>query len=109
MSKPWLLRGICVCIFCATLVAGLWPFTPHPANRVGWAGNGYGIRFGKRGIIVSSVAFKMPSAARNAACSIEIWLQPGSDDAANTILTFFTSETSERFELRQYLAGLIVH
>src|SRR5258708_7417236 len=82
MSKVWLLRAICVCIFCATLVAGLWPFTPHPANRGSWA--------------------------RNAACSIEIWLQPGSDDAANTILTFFTPENPERFKLRQYLDGLLV-
>src|SRR5258708_12414386 len=108
MSKVWLLRAICVCIFCATLVAGLWPFAPHPANRVSWAGNGYGIRFGKRGIIWSSDLFKMPTAARNAACSIEIWLQPGSDDAANTILTFFTPENPERFKLRQYLDGLLV-
>lgn len=108
MSKAWALGATCVFIFCAILVAGLWPFTPHPANRVSWAGNGYGIRFGKRGIIFSSGAFKTTTAAKNAACSLEIWLQPFRDDVANTILTFFTPENPERFKLRQYLDGLLV-
>ena len=108
MSKGWPLRTICACILGAIFVAGLWPFNPHPSNMVSWITNRNGIRFGKRGILFSSGAFKMTTAARNAACSLEIWLQPSGDDAANTILTFFTPENPERFKLRQYLDNLLV-
>src|SRR5713101_4856463 len=108
MPKAWPLRTICACILGVIFVAGLWPFNPHPSNKVSWITNRNGIRFGKRGILFSSGAFKVTTAGKDAPCSLELWLQPSRDDVANTILTFFTPENPERFKLRQYLDGLLL-
>jgi VanZ family protein len=79
-----IVRILCLCVLCIILVAGLWPFRA-PRNEVRWLEAGNGLRFGRYGSAVSSGAFPE---SRDAANSLEIWLQPGVVRGAHTILAF---------------------
>ena len=59
-----LLTGaICICILVVILIAGLWPFLPQK-NDVEWLQGENGIRFGHRGIVVSTRPLRGDSTRR---------------------------------------------
>ena len=103
-----LLRGVCVFVLAAILVAGLWPFHA-PRNDVTWLGSGQGVFFGDYGSIVSSGVFKARGSKVDASCSLEIWLQPAVLDDSSTILAFYGPENDHvPFALRQSLGDLVL-
>jgi len=65
------------------LVAGLWPFH-QPANAVAWLERENGVRFGRHGIVLSSITLRLPSADKS--CSVEIWVRPGRPWQSGTLL-----------------------
>jgi hypothetical protein len=96
--------AICVCILIVILLAGLWPFYPG-RNDVGWLKGQNGIRFGHRGIIVSTRAY--PEDASSGPCSIEIYLRPGRASGSGTILALDdNADPKYVFAIRQFDEGL---
>jgi VanZ family protein len=94
-------------VLCGILVAGLVPFG-RPRNGVTWLGNENGLRFSSYATVLSSGKFTTEAEQGAPSCSIEIWLQPGSTSAANTILAFSTPENPQQFVVHQYRTSLIV-
>ena len=102
LTEAWkhkLLRAACVMTAIIILIAGLWPFNPHPRNEVSWLIGENGLRFGENGTIYSSDAF---AATGPSPCSLEVWLQPAVEDDTNTILAFYASEGLVPFSLNQF-------
>jgi hypothetical protein len=103
-----LLRAICALVLFGILVAGLWPFHA-PRNQVRWLNGGNGLLFKRHGSIVSAGAFTANPSQDNAACSLEIWLEPNRIDSSGTILAFYRSESRVvPFALRQSLGDLVI-
>jgi VanZ family protein len=98
---------ICAAVLCGILVAGLAPFG-RPRNAVTWIENRNGLHFGTYATVLSSTAFPSSSVAEDPACSLEIWLQPGSTTGANSIVSFSTSENPQQIVVHQYHGTLIV-
>jgi len=95
---------MCLLVLGCILVAGLWPFHA-PKNDISWLSNGNGLLFGEYGSILSSGSLKALESSE-AACSVEIWLQPGFEHSG-TILAFYRPETSVLpFEMWQSGADL---
>jgi hypothetical protein len=90
---------LCLSALCGILCAGLWPFHA-PKNDVSWS-TGSGLLFGENGTILSSTDF--PPAGQNSqkACTLEIWLQAGVLDDANTFLAFYNPQNPFQFTLHQ--------
>jgi hypothetical protein len=109
--KKWvsdkLLAATCAAVLCGILMAGLWPFTPHPKNHVAWLANGNGLHFGEYGTILSSSAFQPADSAGWAPCSLEIWAQPGLTEDTNTLLGFYSSENLVSFSMHQSIKDLV--
>lgn len=106
MGQIRVLGGLCVCILCVILVAGLWPFSA-PKNDADWLKGENGLRFGHDGIAASATAFRTNSP--NGDCSLEIWLKPGGTDRSGTILAFDSSlDPKFSFALRQFGGGLAI-
>jgi VanZ family protein len=105
MIRKRLLAVICAAVLCAILVAGLAPFWP-PRNTVTWLGNENGLRFSGYATVRSSDAFPAATEEGEPSCSLEMWLQPGSASAINTILAFSTPENPAQLSVQQYHANL---
>ena len=73
----------CITVLSAVLLLGLWPFQP-PGNDVRWLTARPGIRFGHRGIVLSSQSFR--AHAQSAPCTIELLLEPAALSGSGTIL-----------------------
>jgi VanZ family protein len=83
------------------LVAGLWPFG-SPKNEVAWLDSDNGLRFGRHGVVLSSVAMPPPAAGTDASRSLEIWLEPHRSKGRETILSLEGSERARApFVLQQ--------
>ena len=96
---------ICFAVLCITLSLGLWPFY-SPPNSVSWA-NGYnGIVLGKYGTVLSSGALTPAESPKDAAGSIEIWLQPDKWSGSATLLSLYRPEKGLQFTLQQSLTRL---
>ena len=91
----------CAAILCSILLAGLWPLTPYPKNKVAWLENGHGLHFGHYGTILSADAFKPTDVEGGAPCSLEIWSKPGLINESNTMLAFYSPEQLVSFSLHQ--------
>ncbi len=103
-----ILGPLCFCILCVLLSVGLWPFRA-PKNNAGWLKEENGLRFGRYGIVTSATPFR--SASKDGACSLEIWLKPGSmtGSGSGTILAFDSySDPKFAFALRQFDDGLAI-
>jgi VanZ family protein len=96
---------LCVLVLCGILTAGLWPFHAPP-NRVSWLGNGNGLRLGRLNAVLSAATF--PGAQDETSCSIALWVTPGKNIDASTILGFYTPDNPFQFSLRQYESALIL-
>lgn len=98
---------ICAAVLCGILVAGLAPFG-RPRNSVTWLENRNGLHFGGFSTVLSSTPFPSSAGAEDPACSLEIWLQPGSTTAANSIVSFSTPENPLQLVVHQYHSTLIL-
>jgi hypothetical protein len=91
---------ICAFILCVILIAGLFPFRP-PRNDVRWLQGENGIRFGNRGIVVSTAPFLSDSG--EGPCSLEIYLRPASVSQSGTIVALDDNPDPKYvFALRQF-------
>ena len=95
-----LLGSLCFFALAAILVAGLWPFNPRPANNVKWLSGEKGIEFRPDGVIFSEEPFKLATSP-GAYVSLDVWLQPTTDDTA-PVLSFYKRHPREQFRLLQY-------
>jgi VanZ family protein len=100
-----LLGVACGLLLGGLLVAGLWPFH-SPRNQVAWFAGGNGLRFGRRGMILSSGKFKGASVAADAPCSLEIWFEPALTAASGTLFAFYAPGNPRQFALRQSISDL---
>jgi VanZ family protein len=98
---------ICAAVLCGILVAGLAPFG-RPHNAVTWLDNRNGLHFGSYATIRSSTRFPSVVGPEDPACSLEIWLQPGSTTGANSIVSFSTRENPLQLVVHQYHSSLIL-
>ena len=105
VTSPKLLGVACGLVLMGLLVAGFWPFH-SPRNQVTWFAGGNGLRFGRRGTILSSGEFKAANVPADAPCSLEIWFEPGFTAASGTLLAFYAPENPRQFSLRQSIADL---
>lgn len=95
-----LLGGVCVFILAGILVAGLWPFNPRPANKVKWLSEENGLEFSRDGIVFTEEPFHIWASPAEQV-SLDVWLQPATDDTA-PILCFYKRKPREEFRLLQY-------
>jgi hypothetical protein len=104
---PRLLIGaICICVLVVILIAGLWPFRPQH-NDVDWLQGENGLRFGHRGIVVSTnpLLGDLPGGP----CSLEIYLRPARASGSGTIVALDDNPDPKYvFALRQFDASLAV-
>jgi VanZ family protein len=107
MARKKLPGLICVAVLFGILIAGLAPFG-RPRNAVTWLENKNGLHFGGYATVLSSGTFQTPAESEAVACSLDIWLQPGSINAANTIVAFSTPENPLQLVLHQYRSTLIL-
>lgn len=107
MTRPKIHSLICLSVLIATLVAGLVPFQ-RPKNDVKWQASRNGVDFGRYGTVWSSGPFEVAAKDKERACSLELWLQPGSTSASNMILAFSTQKNPLQFTVHQYHALLIL-
>jgi hypothetical protein len=100
-------RVLSVVILIGTLSAGLWPFHA-PKNGVSWLPQS-GVSFGRHGIVRTSKPFQTVNLVANAACSLEIWLEPANSREAGTILAFYEpAHYTVLLALRQSLGDLVI-
>jgi VanZ family protein len=94
------------------LFCTLWPFQPFPPNQVSWLQGSNGIRFDSAGVVLSAQPLQPASqsipSGGSATASVEIWLKPSNTHSVSTVLDFYEPGNPFRFQLRQYLDGLIV-
>jgi hypothetical protein len=96
---------VCGAILCCLLVAGLSPFTSHPRNEVKWLENQNGLHFGEYASILSSAPLRWEGPP-DGPCSIELWMQPGIIEDANTMMAFDSPGAPVRFGIKQSLDDL---
>jgi hypothetical protein len=106
MIRPKIPGLICAAVLCGILVAGLAPFG-RPRNAVTWLENRNGLHFAGFSTVLSSTPFPTAVAPEDPACSLEIWLQPGSTTAANSIVSFSSPENPLQLVVHQYHSTLI--
>jgi VanZ family protein len=104
----WILYAITASVLFGILLAGLWPFSFHPANNVDWMAERDGILFGAHGSVISSSEVRIPGGALAEPCSLELWLAPAFTSASSTILTVSTPSKPLRVQLTQSLDDLFV-
>jgi hypothetical protein len=99
----------CVLLWCAMMGATLWPFNPLPHNEVNWLGTTDGIHIEPKGMVVSSAPFVSKSTQTPPSFTIEILLRIENEYRVNTILSFYSAGSPEKFHLRQYNNSLIIN
>ena len=101
-----ILGGLCLAILLGILAAGLWPFNPHPRNKVTWLSGENGIEFRVDGAIFSEKPLATPS-SRETQVSFDLWVQPAIDDIA-PIASFDRRQPAEQFRVLQYGTALLL-
>lgn len=76
---------------------GLTPFDPRPDNGVEWLEGGSGLRF-RRGSVLGIAS---PTPDPSAACSVEIWARPASNQGSSVLVAFFDPRGESRFVIEQ--------
>jgi len=110
-KRTWTTKRLgtaCVLLWLAMMGATLWPFDPHPRNRVEWIEQSNGVHFSKAGVIVGNSAFPVKEAQSEQECSLEIWLSADGLSDRDTILTFYAGEPPPHFLLRQYQSAVVI-
>jgi len=100
VKGPKLLLLTCLLITAGMLVAGLWPFR-SPKNHVTWLAGGRGLHFGRHGTVLSSGEFRVPGAATEGPCSLEIWIEPDLTWTSGVMMSVYAPDRRRQFSLRQ--------
>lgn len=103
-----MLRVSLLIMLLATLGATLWPFNPYPRNEVEWIEGSDGLHFGPTGLAQSTGAFGKIDPPGPPACSLELWLEPGTVTESNVILDFYHVPDFTDLSIRQEAEGLYV-
>jgi hypothetical protein len=96
----------CIAVLSAILVAGLWPFHA-PENDVTWLKDHNGLRFGRFGTVLSSGAVNRDGSPDPQPCSIELWLQPATENGG-AILSFYDADNPLQLTLYQSQFDLVL-
>jgi VanZ family protein len=113
-KKRMFLGIINLAIFVVIVIAGLWPFSFWPENRVRWLTDENGLQFYSPGIIFTPLPLhpevELPTPYPLAPFSLEIWLQAGqvSYDHTARILSFYDGEKTENIVLSQWKSTLLL-
>jgi hypothetical protein len=87
------LAAACTLYVAIILIAGLWPFNFHPANKVRRLIAPAGIRFFGQGIVYGPELLKTRDArARNNSMAVELLLRPQKGKGYMTILTLYDGD-----------------
>jgi hypothetical protein len=108
-KKTTVLGIICTLITTAILIAGLWPFSVNPVNKVEMLQNGNGIRFYGQSMVVSRQPLKIgASGAGTGAITIELYLHPTreSNHTVTSILTLYSHDRVQ-FIIGQWKTHLV--
>ena len=103
-----IVRVAVLLMLAATLVATLWPFNPNPRNEVDWIEGSNGLHFGPFGLALSTGEFGRIDPPAPPACSLELWLEPGTVAESTAILDFYHLPDLTDFSVRQEAEGLYV-
>ena len=108
--KKTVLGALSLLVAMGILICTLWPFQPFPPNQVSWLQGSDGIRFDWAGVVLSSEPLQQrgDSVPAASSASLEIWLKPSNTNDVSTVLDFYEAGNPFRFQIRQYLDGLIV-
>jgi VanZ family protein len=110
--KRFPLGWLCVLNLAGILIAGLWPFTPFPKNRVEWLPSDNGIRFDGRGLVygLENSLGAAPQSQGGNTLTVELWLKPEIEPHRNlpVFLTIYDRHNSEAVTIGQWRSGLIV-
>jgi len=105
-------RWICIGILIGILIAGLWPFTFFPQNKVEWLQNENGIRFHGRGLVYGvEDGLGMSSRAQSGdSLTVELWLKPEIEPHRNlpVFLTLYDRHNFEAVTIGQWRSELII-
>lgn len=106
------LSWICALILVGILIAGLWPFTLFPQNRVEWLPSENGIRFYGRGLVYGvEDSLGMSSRAQSGdSLTVELWLSPKIEPDRNlpVFLTIYDRHNFEAVTIGQWRSGLSI-
>jgi VanZ family protein len=110
--KRFPLGWLCVLNLAAILIAGLWPFTPFPKNRVEWLPSDNGIRFDGRGLVygLENSLEAAPQWQGGNTLTVELWLKPEREPDRNlpVFLTIYDRHNLEAVTIGQWRSGLVV-
>jgi len=106
------LSWICALILVGIVIAGLWPFTFFPQNRVEWLQNENGIRFYGRGLVYGvedGLGTYFPPQGGNS-LTVELWLKPEREPDRNlpVFLTMYDRHNFEAVTIGQWRSELII-
>jgi VanZ like family/Concanavalin A-like lectin/glucanases superfamily len=91
--------AICLLVLFTILVTVLWPFHA-PVNEVNWLANENGMRFGRKGTILSRGEFQTKSSSKPS-YTLEICLTPASDRHWHSIMAFYSKQNHYGFGFGQ--------
>jgi VanZ family protein len=103
--SPRALGAISLLLLLGMLIACLWPFRA-PKNSVSWLTHGHGVAFGTHGVLLDPGSFSVAGNHDEAACSLELWLQPDPANDVGTILGIYSVENPRQFTIDQWHSGL---
>jgi VanZ family protein len=93
-----LLGIICILLTTGIVIACLWPFNFHPANKVEWINDGNGITFQGQAIVFSSGPLAIPeTSSKNESIAIELFVQPHMESRYNlaSLLTVYDRDLDQ--------------
>jgi hypothetical protein len=101
---------ICLVITAVFYLAGLWPFNFSPENKVRWLQDQNGVQFYGQAIIYSTIPFFQSSTIPVKSFSIELWLQPITEESSHIghIFSILDEQGSEAFFVGQWRSHLLL-
>ena len=101
---------ICLVITAVIFLAGLWPFNFSPENKVRWLKDQNGIEFYGPALVFSTIPFFQSSNIPINSITIELSLQPASEDISHIghIFSILDEQGSEIFFVGQWRSHLLL-
>jgi len=92
----------------SVLIATLYPFNPHPPNRVSWVKGARSLNFDKAGLVLSRGSLRLAPAV-GTPCTLELFVRPAEALSASTILGFYSPHREKQLLVGQYYGnGLMI-
>jgi len=91
----------------AVLIATLWPLNPFPRNAVTWSKSSNGLRFEKRGLVLSKrpLDFRLSDTK---SYTIELALTPMGSQWSHAILGFYVPDRDKQLLISQFYDSLLI-